>query len=83
MLLLLVVVRVLEVLEFTSARKRMSVIVERDDGRVQLLAKGADTVRGRQASTSAAEVEEAKGPARRRRREEGREGARGGWRPED
>lgn len=39
-----VILRVLEVLEFTSARKRMSVIVERDDGRVQLLAKGADTV---------------------------------------
>ncbi|KAJ2782484.1 phospholipid transporting ATPase [Coemansia javaensis] len=31
-------------LEFTSARKRMSVIVRRDDGRIMLLCKGADSV---------------------------------------
>jgi magnesium-transporting ATPase (P-type) len=43
--LLLCCCRVLEVLEFTSARKRMSVIVETDDGKVMVLAKGADTVR--------------------------------------
>ncbi|KAJ1962718.1 phospholipid transporting ATPase [Dipsacomyces acuminosporus] len=34
----------LATLEFTSARKRMSVIVRREDGRVMLLCKGADSV---------------------------------------
>ncbi|KAM3567433.1 hypothetical protein VYU27_010421, partial [Nannochloropsis oceanica] len=39
--------RVLEILEFTSARKRMSVIVEAvDDGQILVLAKGADTAMG-------------------------------------
>lgn len=36
--------RVLYVLEFTSERKRMSVIVERPDGGVRLYIKGADSV---------------------------------------
>ena len=35
---------VLNVLEFTSARKRMSVIVRAPDGTILLLTKGADTV---------------------------------------
>ncbi|KAJ2744268.1 phospholipid transporting ATPase [Coemansia sp. BCRC 34301] len=34
----------LATLEFTSARKRMSVIVRRSDGRIMLLSKGADSV---------------------------------------
>ncbi|EWM20076.1 p-type atpase (p-atpase) superfamily [Nannochloropsis gaditana] len=39
--------RVLEILEFTSARKRMSVIVESvEDGKILVLAKGADTAMG-------------------------------------
>jgi magnesium-transporting ATPase (P-type) len=32
------------VLEFTSARKRMSVIVRCEDGKILLLTKGADTI---------------------------------------
>ncbi|KAJ2009185.1 phospholipid transporting ATPase [Coemansia thaxteri] len=36
--------QLLATLEFTSARKRMSVIVRRDDGRIMLLCKGADSV---------------------------------------
>lgn len=35
---------VLNVLEFTSARKRMSVIVKTPDGKIKLYCKGADTV---------------------------------------
>ncbi|XP_067662836.1 probable phospholipid-transporting ATPase IA [Haliotis asinina] len=35
---------ILNVLEFTSERKRMSVVVKRPDGRIQLYCKGADTV---------------------------------------
>ncbi|KAF1318028.1 Phospholipid-transporting atpase drs2, partial [Globisporangium splendens] len=35
---------VLEVLEFNSTRKRMSVIVRNPDGKLKLLCKGADTV---------------------------------------
>ncbi|XP_042234185.1 probable phospholipid-transporting ATPase IA isoform X3 [Homarus americanus] len=35
---------VLNVLEFTSARKRMSVIVKTPDGQIKLYCKGADTV---------------------------------------
>ncbi|KAK7479211.1 hypothetical protein BaRGS_00029555, partial [Batillaria attramentaria] len=35
---------ILNVLEFTSNRKRMSVIVRGPDGKIQLLMKGADTV---------------------------------------
>ena len=34
----------MNVLEFTSARKRMSVIVRAPDGRILLLTKGADSV---------------------------------------
>ncbi|KAJ1941089.1 phospholipid transporting ATPase, partial [Linderina macrospora] len=34
----------LATLEFTSARKRMSVVVKREDGRLMLLSKGADSV---------------------------------------
>lgn len=36
--------QVLEVLEFNSTRKRMSVIVKMPDGKLKLLCKGADTV---------------------------------------
>ncbi|KAJ1725016.1 phospholipid transporting ATPase, partial [Coemansia biformis] len=36
--------QLLATLEFTSARKRMSVIVRREDGRIMLLCKGADSV---------------------------------------
>ncbi|KAJ1820757.1 phospholipid transporting ATPase [Coemansia sp. RSA 2598] len=36
--------RLLATLEFTSARKRMSVIVRDEDGRILLLCKGADSV---------------------------------------
>jgi len=36
------VYRLLNVLEFNSARKRMSVIVRDEDGRLLLLSKGAD-----------------------------------------
>ncbi|KAJ2234341.1 phospholipid transporting ATPase [Coemansia sp. RSA 1286] len=36
--------RVLATLEFTSARKRMSVIVRDEDGRILLLCKGADSI---------------------------------------
>lgn len=35
---------ILNVLEFTSARKRMSVIVKDPDGNIKLFCKGADTV---------------------------------------
>lgn len=35
---------VLNVLEFTSARKRMSVIVRTPQGQIKLYCKGADTV---------------------------------------
>ena len=35
---------VLQVCEFTSARKRMSTVVRRPDGRITLFCKGADTV---------------------------------------
>ena len=35
---------VLNVLEFTSARKRMSVIVRTPEGKIKLYCKGADTV---------------------------------------
>lgn len=38
------VVRMLNVIEFNSVRKRMSVIVEMPDGTIKLLCKGADTV---------------------------------------
>ena len=34
----------LDVLEFTSERKRMSVLVRTPEGRIQLLCKGADSV---------------------------------------
>ncbi|KAK9705036.1 hypothetical protein RND81_07G028600 [Saponaria officinalis] len=36
--------RVLSILEFNSARKRMSVIVQNNDGKIFLLSKGADSV---------------------------------------
>ena len=36
--------QVLNVLEFTSARKRMSVVARSPDGRLFLLTKGADNV---------------------------------------
>lgn len=34
--------KILNVLEFNSARKRMSVIVQDEDGKILLLCKGAD-----------------------------------------
>ena len=37
-------VRVMNVLEFTSDRKRMSVVVRMPDGKIKLLCKGADTI---------------------------------------
>ncbi|OMJ85922.1 hypothetical protein SteCoe_12625 [Stentor coeruleus] len=37
-------VAVMNVLEFTSDRKRMSVVVRMPDGRIKLLCKGADTI---------------------------------------
>ncbi|GAB4828943.1 Putative phospholipid-transporting ATPase 9 [Ancistrocladus abbreviatus] len=36
--------KILNVLEFNSARKRMSVVVETEEGRILLLSKGADSV---------------------------------------
>lgn len=36
---------ILNVIEFTSSRKRMSVIVRCPDGKIRLYCKGADTVR--------------------------------------
>mmetsp|Transcript_3580 Transcript_3580/g.7693 ORF Transcript_3580/g.7693 Transcript_3580/m.7693 type:complete len:1191 (-) Transcript_3580:28-3600(-) len=38
------IIRMLNVIEFNSVRKRMSVIVEMPDGTIKLLCKGADTV---------------------------------------
>lgn len=35
---------ILNVIEFTSARKRMSVIVKTPDGKIKLFCKGADSV---------------------------------------
>lgn len=37
--------KILTVIEFTSSRKRMSVIVEDPSGKLRLFCKGADTVR--------------------------------------
>lgn len=39
-----VIVKVLNIIEFTSDRKRMTVIVKMPDGKIKLLCKGADTV---------------------------------------
>ena len=36
--------RLLNILEFTSARKRMSVVVEDSNGRIMLFTKGADSI---------------------------------------
>eukprot|EP00741_Cyanophora_paradoxa_P007254 tig00001095_g7017.t1 len=47
----------LNVLEFTSARKRMSVIVRAPDGRIRLLCKGADNVVLARLRKGAGEVE--------------------------
>lgn len=38
---------ILNVIEFTSSRKRMSVIVKDPDGNIRLFCKGADTVSSR------------------------------------
>lgn len=35
--------KILQVLEFDSTRKRMSVVIELEDGRLRLLSKGADS----------------------------------------
>mmetsp|Transcript_20037 Transcript_20037/g.17121 ORF Transcript_20037/g.17121 Transcript_20037/m.17121 type:complete len:95 (+) Transcript_20037:1698-1982(+) len=36
--------KILDVLEFNSTRKRMSVILEREDGKIVLYCKGADSI---------------------------------------
>lgn len=36
--------KLLQILEFTSARKRMSVIIEDENGIIKLLTKGADSI---------------------------------------
>ena len=41
---IIVTYKLLHVLEFSSARKRMSVILEKDDGQVVLYCKGADSI---------------------------------------
>jgi phospholipid-translocating ATPase len=35
--------KILQILEFDSTRKRMSVVIELEDGRLRLLCKGADS----------------------------------------
>lgn len=35
--------KILQILEFDSTRKRMSVVIELEDGRLRLLSKGADS----------------------------------------
>jgi phospholipid-transporting ATPase len=36
--------KLLNVIEFTSTRKRMTVIIETEDGRIKVLCKGADSI---------------------------------------
>ena len=50
----------LHVLEFTSARKRMSVVVRMPDGSIKLLIKGADSVIYERLSDSSQYKEETK-----------------------
>ncbi|CAN7050118.1 hypothetical protein BRARA_K00228 [Brassica rapa] len=50
--------KVLNVLEFSSARKRMSVIVRDEDGKLLLLCKGADSVMFERLSGNGREYEE-------------------------
>ncbi|KAG5378922.1 hypothetical protein IGI04_026764 [Brassica rapa subsp. trilocularis] len=50
--------KVLNVLEFSSARKRMSVIVRDEDGKLLLLCKGADSVMFERLSGSGRDYEE-------------------------
>ncbi|VVA94514.1 unnamed protein product [Arabis nemorensis] len=50
--------RVLNVLEFNSTRKRMSVIVQEEDGKLLLLCKGADNVMFERLSKNGREFEE-------------------------
>ncbi|CAF2185919.1 BnaA07g24470D [Brassica napus] len=50
--------KVLNVLEFNSTRKRMSVIVEDEDGKLLLLCKGADNVMFERLSKNGREFEE-------------------------
>ena len=37
-------IEILNIIEFTSSRKRMSVIIREPDGRIKVLTKGADSV---------------------------------------
>ncbi|KAL8138104.1 hypothetical protein V2J09_004105 [Rumex salicifolius] len=50
--------RILNVLEFNSTRKRMSVIVETEEGKLLLLSKGADSVMFTMLAKGGAEFEE-------------------------
>ncbi|ONK66265.1 uncharacterized protein A4U43_C06F5920 [Asparagus officinalis] len=50
--------RLLNILEFNSTRKRMSVIVETDDGKLLLLTKGADSVMFERLAKDGREFEE-------------------------
>eukprot|EP00002_Diphylleia_rotans_P033011 TRINITY_DN698_c0_g1_i11.p1 TRINITY_DN698_c0_g1~~TRINITY_DN698_c0_g1_i11.p1 ORF type:complete len:1852 (+),score=333.99 TRINITY_DN698_c0_g1_i11:998-6553(+) len=49
--------QILNVNEFNSDRKRMSVVVRRDDGRVQLFCKGADSVMFERLAADQAHIE--------------------------
>nr|GMD28515.1 putative phospholipid-transporting ATPase 9 [Ipomoea batatas] len=51
-------VSILNVLEFNSARKRMSVIVQDEDGKILLLCKGADSVMFERLALNGREFEE-------------------------
>nr|GMD25496.1 putative phospholipid-transporting ATPase 9 [Ipomoea batatas] len=50
--------KILNVLEFNSARKRMSVIVQDEDGKILLLCKGADSVMFERLALNGREFEE-------------------------
>ncbi|EXB65552.1 Putative phospholipid-transporting ATPase 9 [Morus notabilis] len=53
------VYKLLNVLEFNSARKRMSVIVENEEGKIVLLCKGADSVMLERLASNGRKFEEA------------------------
>ncbi|XP_010936763.1 putative phospholipid-transporting ATPase 9 isoform X2 [Elaeis guineensis] len=50
--------RLLNILEFSSSRKRMSVIVQDEEGKLQLLSKGADSVMFERLAKNGREFEE-------------------------
>ncbi|KAF5445365.1 hypothetical protein F2P56_034416 [Juglans regia] len=50
--------KLLNILEFSSSRKRMSVIVRKEDGRILLLCKGADSVMFERLAKNGREFEE-------------------------